>query len=169
MSRWVAPVRTALSAEFGAKPWIGALATVDASMRPRVRSVVCRKVEDDGCLWITCDSRSEKVRQIAEHPHGEIVFWLPSRREQFRVAGSLDRVEVGDPRRTLAWRDLSDATRRTFFWPSDLIPGDPAIPASFAVLVLIPDRAEHLDLNPEPHRRVCWEADRGWLPERIEP
>ena len=166
MNEWVDLMRSGLKDEFGTKPWIGALATVDQSLRPRVRSIVCRKVEDDGNVWVTCDSRSAKIRDIATHPFGEVVFWLPERREQFRVAGRLEHFAPDDPRTSMAWQNLSDATRATFFWPDSR--GE-TIPQTFALLVLSPDRAEHLDLNPVPHYRRCWEAASGWTAERIDP
>lgn len=182
MTAWIDEFRAALDAEFAAKPRVGALATVDDEGRPRVRSVVCRRVEDDGSLWVASDSRSEKNGQAASHPFGEIVFWLPSRREQFRLAGTLQVVSGDDPRRIRAWHDLSDSARALFFWDR---PGAPIfeergenperieveakIPNSFELLVLSPDRVDALDLNRHPHRRRRWRESESWAAEKINP
>ncbi len=181
VSDWVGELRAALDSEFGERaPRVGALATVDDAGRPRVRSVVCRKVEDTGALWVVSDARSEKNREIRARPFGEIAFWLPSLRQQFRIAGSLVVTSAGN-RRDLAWAELSDAARALFFWDP---PGYPigevgefpkavgagtAIPAAFELLILNADRADHLDLNAHPHRRRVWRADSSWVVREVNP
>jgi pyridoxamine 5'-phosphate oxidase len=181
MSAWVAEMRAAIDAEYETRPRVAALATVDEDGRPRVRSVVCRRIEDDGALWIVSDSRSDKNEQARAHAFGEMAFWLPSRREQFRIAGALAVVSGPDPRLMQAWHDLSDAARALFFWEA---PGSPfgegqeppravgveiTIPSTFELLVLHPDRAEHLDLNPHPHHRRRWRRVNGWSVDVINP
>lgn len=182
MSDWVAEMKAALDAEYGAKPRIAALATVDEGGRPRVRSVVCRRVEEDGSLWVASDARSDKNEQIRARPFGEMVFWLSTRREQFRVAGEMEVVRGDDLRRIPAWRDLSDSARALFLWEPpgmpiigtggdnpERVPADAAIPESFELLILHPDRAEHLDLKPHPHHRRRWREANGWEVEEIHP
>ncbi len=66
-----------------------ALATIDRNGAPRVRSVICRKISADGSVWAISDGRSEKNEQLKASPHAEMCFWLPGRREQFRVGGSV--------------------------------------------------------------------------------
>lgn len=178
---WVAELRAALDAEFAEQaPKIGALATVDDAGRPRVRSVVCRKLEECGSLWVASDARSEKNREARANPFGEIAFWLPAIRQQFRIAGSLS-VTAASERRDRAWAELSDASRALFFWDS---PGRPlgddrdfaesvgawtAIPATFELLILKADRVDHLDLREHPHRRRVWRADRSWAVREVNP
>ena len=156
------------------------MATVDDAGRPRVRSVVCRKVEDGGSLWIASDARSEKNREARAHPFGEIAFWLPTLRQQFRIAGSLS-VTSASERRDRAWAELSDSARALFFWDP---PGRPlgedrefpeavgawtAIPGTFELLILKADRVDHLNLNEHPHRRLIWRADRSWGVRAVNP
>jgi pyridoxamine 5'-phosphate oxidase len=181
MSEWAAEMRAAIDAEYGTRPRVAALATVDQAGRPRVRSVVCRRIEEDGALWIVSDSRSDKNGQARANAFGEMAFWLPSRREQFRIAGGLEVVLGSDPRLTQAWQDLSDGARALFFWPEPGAPFDEGqeapravgveapIPPAFELLVLGPDHAEHLDLNPHPHRRRRWRRESGWSVEVINP
>lgn len=181
LSDWVDELRNALDAEFGERsPRIAALATVDRAGRPRVRSVVSRKVEDSGDLWVVSDSRSEKNREARDHPFGEIVFWLPTLRQQFRIAGSLS-VTSASTRRDRAWAELSDSARALFFWdPSgrplgedrefpEAVGAETAIPETFELLVLKADRVDHLDLRMHPHRRRIWEADHSWAVRDVNP
>jgi pyridoxamine 5'-phosphate oxidase len=178
---WVGELREAFDAEFGeGPPRIGSLATVDEEGRPRVRSVVCRRLEDDGSLWFASDARSAKNRETRVHPFGEVAFWLPTLREQFRVAGKLNIISTGD-RRDRAWAELSDRARALFFWHP---PGGPlrddrdlpeevgawtAIPLTFELVILKADRVDALDLNEHPHRRRVWRADRSWAVRDVNP
>ena len=69
-----------------------------------------------------------------------------------------------------------------FFWPpagqtrrvSDdfpqFIPVETPMPASFEVLMLVPQSAEILDLNRHPHMRVRWKLiDDIWRVEALNP
>lgn len=166
---WLESFRAAASSEAG-RPIILALATVDAAGDPQVRSVVCRRVDDDGRIWITSDARSAKHCELAEHPRAAAVVWFPVVREQFRFNGRVQILDSasGSYDREKLWRSLSPATRGSFFGPR---PGEsraeidaftesseaPDPPASFEVLVLDPERAEHLVLTTHPHQRRRWE------------
>ena len=173
-------LRTALDQECGPRPRVAALATVDGEGRPRVRSVVCRRVEPGG-IWVATDARSAKVDQVRARPAVELAFWLPARREQFRVAGRVGFLPGAD--RRAAWEGLSDAARALFAWPAPGLPrvdgpgdfpeavaaGGP-IPGAFEVLVIAPESVEHLDLKPHPHRRRLWRrAGAGWAVEEWNP
>ncbi len=184
MSDWILDLRRALDAEYGDRPRIATLATVDRDGRPHGRSIVCRHIEDSGALWIATDARSAKNGQVRHEPSAELVFWLPTRREQFRVHGVVEILVStdDDPRRSILWRMLSDATRAMFFWPPPGRPLEPnpsdfpqAVPAEveppddFEVLIVDPLRVEHLDLKPNPHARRRWRAERDWEEELLNP
>jgi PPOX class probable FMN-dependent enzyme len=184
MNGWIIELRDALGAEFGDRPKVGVLATVDRYGRPRGRSVVCRRIEDGGALWIASDRRSSKNGQVQNRPFAELVIWLPTRREQFRLAGHVSVLgpDSDDPRRRWLWRTLPDPTRAMFFWPPPGRPLDPdpnalpgAVPADveppddFEVLILEPDQVEHLDLKPTPHRRRRWSAEDAWEEQGLNP
>ena len=181
MIAWVEEFRSALDSEFGPRPRVGTLATVDREGRPRARTVVCRKVEDDGSLWVASDARSGKNAEVEHNPAAEMAFWLPSLREQFRVAGSI-WIMKDDERRTALWSALSDSARALFFWDMpgapiveergdnpERIPAVAAVPSNFQVLVIRPDLVDHLDLKTHPHRRRRWETGDGWRDRAINP
>jgi pyridoxine/pyridoxamine 5'-phosphate oxidase len=105
MSEWVGELTRSLSEEFGDQPLVCTLATVDKAGAPRARSVICRKVGTDGSLIITSDGRHEKNEQVKAVPQGEVVFWLPTRREQFRLFGSMKLIsDARDPMRAEIWK-----------------------------------------------------------------
>lgn len=183
---WLDEFCAALDDEFADAPRVAAMATIDDHGHPRVRSVICRNVEPGGVLWICSDRRSAKNAHLRRNPAAELAFWLPTRREQYRVAGSVTILDAdsGDPRRPSLWAALSEPSRALFLGPS---PGDPVhqepqsppypdaepsvrpMPVNFEILLLSPSRVEHLDLKPQPHRRRCWDADLSWNENVIHP
>jgi pyridoxamine 5'-phosphate oxidase len=181
MRPWLPPLLSSLDAECGPRPRIVALATVDERGRPRVRSVVCRRIEEDGTLWVASDARSAKNRHIRANPAVEVVFWLPAAREQFRLAGTASFLDDHAARERV-WRELSDESRALFAWPepgepaeqdasafAEGIPAGDAIPESFEVLLVHPEEVERLELRPFPHRRTRWRQDEGWRATRVNP
>jgi pyridoxamine 5'-phosphate oxidase len=177
MNKWLAILRESVANEWENPPIIAALATVDANGHPHVRHIVCRRIDDAGHITITSDSRSAKNQHVRANPNVELSLWLPQKRQQFRIAGTISI----DQRREEIWRDLSDTNRATFFWP---IPGDPlnsdetfpaAIPASvmpplnFELLLLTPEQVEHLDLFPHPHHHRRWRRATNWFLEELNP
>lgn len=184
---WISLLRDELDLEYGARPRIAQLASVDERGRPRVRSVVCRRVEDEGALVATSDGRSAKNRQLRAVGFSEWVFWLVGRRKQFRVGGALHVIDgsaEGDEKqlREAVWDEISDAARALFVWPASGKPWggcdvefatqlekDAPIPASFELLVMRADEVELLDLNPHPHSRRRWREANAWVEEVINP
>lgn len=180
---WLEAFRSAAVREAAGRPIVLALATVDEAGDPQVRSVVCRRVDDQGAIWITSDARSAKHRQIANHGRAAAVAWFPAPREQFRFSGPVQMLDAssGSPGRTILWQSLSPETRATFLWPAPGAPrtapddafartnDDAAPPASFEGLILRPDLAEHLVLSTHPHRRLRWTFNRQWNVQEINP
>ena len=183
--QWLQELREAMRPpEGGGGPIVATLATVDAAGCPRARSVVVRRLDDGGRLWIASDGRSEKNEELRRNPAGEVVLWLPGQRLQFRLRGPVELLGAGSPQdeRVVLWRELSDSARALFFWPS---PGAPlsadsrevpaaapaslAPPASFEVVVLRPAEVERLDLRPHPHARSRWRQEDDWRGFDINP
>jgi PPOX class probable FMN-dependent enzyme len=165
------------------RPVILSLATVDSEGHPHVRMVVCRRIGDDGSLWIASDARSGKHVQLAARPEAAAVCWIGSTREQFQFEG---KVQVfgdssGSPDRIGLWREISPESRALFFWPA---PGRPrerdeacfvassdavTPPDSFEILVLRPSQVEYLGLSVHPPHRLRWTLLQGWRPELLNP
>lgn len=184
MTPWLVELHSSLDAECAGRPRIAALATVDEQGRPRVRSVVVRRIESDGAVWVCSDARSAKNIQLRANPAAEMVFWLPGRGEQFRLAGEVAVIGDGDadPRRETLWGELSQATRALFFGPGpgqssdadaasldSTVANDGPAPVTFELLALSPEVVEHLDLNHDPHRRRRWSRAEDWRERAVNP
>jgi pyridoxamine 5'-phosphate oxidase len=177
MTQWLPILTEAVAGEWNQRPLIAALATVDSAGHPHVRHVVCRRIDVDGAIRIASDARTAKNQHSRANPSVELALWLPQRREQFRVAGEISI----DPQREEIWREMSDASRATFFWPSPGRPLDPSKsfpaaghanatpPPNFEVLLLTPQQVEHLELAPHPHRRRRWRRASNWATESLNP
>ncbi|GBG68772.1 hypothetical protein CBR_g3312 [Chara braunii] len=105
------------------------LATVRADMRPANRTIVFRGFSDDQeLLQFTTDARSRKVEEIKGCPWGELCWYFPETREQFRLFGLLDVIgeqeEAAERRawRLDAWTKMSTVSRQQFAGP---FPGTP--------------------------------------------
>ncbi|OLP19377.1 pyridoxamine 5'-phosphate oxidase [Leptolyngbya sp. 'hensonii'] len=166
------------------------LATVRPNGRPANRTLVFRGFLDGtNQLQFVTDDRSQKVSEIGTSPWGEVCWYFPQTREQFRIAGSLVLVRSGDPDPTrqqahaAAWQNLSDAARQQFTWPH---PGqgrgdaaafqaqkpDEMHPLSqFCLLLLEPDRVDHLQLRGDPQNRSLYlkTQDLNWSIQTVNP
>src|SRR5687767_9132257 len=143
LSTFVEMLRVSLATEFGDRPWPAAFATPNGlaghPLPVDVRMVICRKVEADGSTLYCSDGRSNKNWQLVPSGGAAVAFWLPIRREQFRIRGRVDVIRADNKTakaalRAQLWTSLSDATRATFFWPA---PGTPRVadPALFPAAV----------------------------------
>ncbi|MDB5318566.1 MAG: hypothetical protein JWN40_197 [Phycisphaerales bacterium] len=183
MLPWLPIFRDALDAEYGERPRIATLATVDAEHRPRARSVILRRIDDNGALWIVSSAHSEKNGQIRQTPAAELVLYLPIAREQFRLfgpAGIIGRVD-DEAARQAFWATLSDAARASFYWPTigqpanndsavpAALPPDTPVPDHFELIRIQPIQVEHLTTAALPHRRTRYRQSTAWQPEPINP
>lgn len=182
---WLPILRRDLDVEFGQRPRVATVATVDADGRPRARSVVIRQIDDDGSVCFVSDARSEKNSHLRRVPFAELVLWLPTNRVQFRLAGRATVAGRGDRPELIdeLWASLPGGSRALFAWPApgrarsadeddafatDL-PATAPPPDTFEVIVVVPDQVERLELGTTPHRRVRWSGQTGWRAEEINP
>jgi PPOX class probable FMN-dependent enzyme len=179
---WLSILRDALDLEYADRPRIATLATIDID-QPRARSVIVRRIDDDGTLWIVSSAHSDKNSQLRRTPHAELVLYLPTSREQFRLFGHTTVIGRGDdePFRQQLWRSLSDAARAAFFWPTigkpynecdpapTAIPANTPMPDNFEPIAVRPELVEHLTTADIPHGRTRWEKQNAWQPQRINP
>lgn len=166
------------------------LATIRSDGKPANRTVVFRGfLEESDRLKFVTDARSEKADQIDRHPWGEICWYFPKTREQFRLSGRLTlvRADCPDPSlhkaRQMAWQELSEAARQQFAWPQPAAPRadagafqppppDPAEPlAHFSLLLLEPERVDFLELRGDPQNRWRYwlDGDRAWVAQAVNP
>jgi pyridoxamine 5'-phosphate oxidase len=180
---WLQPLRAAIAQDFPDQPCPVAFATTHADGTPRVRMLICRRLEDDGTTLYVSDQRSEKNQHLKKLNAAEVVFWFPKTREQFRINGLVEVIDADqtNPLRDQIWRDLSDATRATFFWPTPGAPREPTekferaasadvpIPTQLSILRLQPIHVERLRLDPFPHDRRRWTSAENWKETPLNP
>lgn len=167
------------------------LATVRSSGQPANRTVVFRGFLDDtNQLKFITDQRSEKVGQLAAHVWGELCWYFPKTREQFRLLGQLTVVQAdhADPSlvnaRQRQWQELSDPARLQFAWPasgqsraeaSQFQPQPPdalhPLP-NFCLLLLDPIQVDHLALKGDPQDRQLYHYQKDsqtWTTTAVNP
>lgn len=168
------------------------LATIRTDGHPANRTIVFRGFLDNtNQLKFITDDRSDKADQILSHPWGEVCWYFPKTREQFRLLGQLTLVhsECPDPdllaARQTQWRNLSDNARLQFAWAHpgqprtdtafDPPPPDPQQPLpNFCLLLLAPTQVDHLQLRGEPQNRYRYWQDEAidqhlWSVQEINP
>jgi PPOX class probable FMN-dependent enzyme len=162
------------------------LATVRANGRPANRTVVFRGfLENTNQLKFITDTRSQKAAEIQQQSWGEICWYFPNTREQFRITGSLILItDSVDSARTKMWQELSDAARLQFAWPESGKPRNhqpeaftPPAPdiyqplANFCLLLLEPLEIDHLELRGEPQNRRIYQVDENqvWFCVEVNP
>lgn len=139
---------------------------------PAVRSVVLRRLLEDGCLVFTMDSRSEKVRHLREDPRVELHAWWTKGRTQFRFRGEAelsDRAE--DSMRKNLWEALSEEEKARFMGPPPGLvreeadsrqalaahergPAQP--PTTYLVARVLAKQVDILRLDPQGHTRTIF-------------
>ena len=167
------------------------LATVNPEGYPANRTVVFRGFLEDECssLKIITDLRSAKIQDIANQPRGEICWYFTKTREQFRIQGNLHLITVKETdldlqkARKITWHNLSNAARSQFAWPNpaqsvadqsafEVEPPDANHPlANFCLLLLIPQKVDHLQLKGNPQQRCIYQlkADGTWSQQFVNP
>ncbi|NUN63323.1 pyridoxamine 5'-phosphate oxidase [Pseudanabaena biceps] len=169
------------------------LATVDAELRPRNRTVVFRGFLEDSdrfqdCLKIVTDRRSKKFMQIIHNPYAEASWYFTKTRSQFRIFGKLVVIdqECLDAElqnlRQQSWQALSDPARIQFAWAHprelrspenfDMPQPDSIIPlVDFCLLLLEPTEIDRLELRGNPQNRWLYQRDEkgNWQEQEVNP
>lgn len=189
LAPWRSPLSRALHRNRSPDARYLQLATVRPDGSPANRTVVFRDFRDDtNQLQIVCDRRSEKPEQIQHEQRGEICWYFPKTREQFRLSGALILVTVDtlnaalQQARTAVWQAMSDSGRLLFIWPhpgeprdgTELFadqPPDAAVPVdNFCLLLLSPAWVDHLELRGDPQNRWRYALkDDTWKVIEINP
>ncbi|CDN14454.1 MAG: pyridoxamine 5'-phosphate oxidase family protein [Richelia sp.] len=166
------------------------LATVKKNGRPANRTVVFRGFwGETNQLKIITDSRSQKFTEIQQKSWGEICWYFPKTREQFRLCGEIilvdsnySELEFQTARKSM-WQEISDNARIQFAWAA---PGEkrarmeafsPALPDiiepldNFCLLLFDPEQVDHLQLRGEPQNRWLYTKDEAgrWKVLEVNP
>ena len=156
-------------------------ATLGLDGKPRVRMVVFRGFSlTEASFFIITDSRSEKMKELAQCPDVELSWYFTQTREQFRLQCSAVTHSHGadaDFHRDALWRGLSDAAKAQFFWPEPGLPSGEGQslemtahpPGTFVVIECRPQRVDHLVLAKTQRRTLSHLTASGWTEVSINP
>lgn len=149
---------------------VGVLATTDGAAAD-ARSIVLRDVDPaQRNLVFYADSRSPKIRQIAQHPRGTIVLWSDALSWQLRLRVLLE-VETSGLAVSSRWARLKMSPGAQDYL-SPMPPGtavDTPAPERgsrehFGVVSASIESLDWLELHADGHRRAAFDADgRRWL------
>jgi pyridoxamine 5'-phosphate oxidase len=164
------------------------LATVDATGRPGVRTVLAKAIDARGVAFYT-NLRSAKGAALAAHPYAEAVFaWLPLER-QVRLRGPVEPVDQPE---TLAYWHTRPRGSQVGAWASPQSErvadrgeleaaytryeerfdgGEVPLPPHWGGLRIVPEAVEFWQGRPDRlHDRLLFALDGGlWTTHRLAP
>lgn len=161
------------------------LASVAENAQPKIRTIVLRDFSlAPASLLFTTDVRSAKVQEMRDNPQVSLLGWDAENSFQLRLEGKAGCVDEGELRRTV-WQKLRPAAQQLFYSPDS--PGgildDPDAlrsghasasladpPENFALIRIMIERVESLDVSSEPHqRREFLLQANGWTGRWLVP
>jgi pyridoxamine 5'-phosphate oxidase len=167
------------------------LATIDINGYPSNRTVVFRGFLDhSNDLQFITDIRSAKIEHIKKQPQAEICWYFPQTREQFRIRGEIilidgnySEIENLKKARSQMWKNLSETARKQFTWPepeqqrAEIIafnqpqPDENSPLENFCLLLLKPQKVDHLKLKGNPQNRYIYKLDHqnNWQMIEVNP
>jgi pyridoxine/pyridoxamine 5'-phosphate oxidase len=161
-----------------ASPWRTPVLASAGDAGADARVVVLRAVDRDSArLTFFTDVRAAKVAAVAGQPRVAVAAWDPAVQRQLRLRGTA-AVATAGASVDAAWAQVPLAARRAY--RTLAAPGTP-IPASgfaeggdghanFAVLTVVLDHVEWLDLAGPAHRRAAFACrDGGWTGSWLVP
>jgi pyridoxamine 5'-phosphate oxidase len=165
-----------------------ALATVGADLRPTVRMLLLKAFDERGFVFFTNYS-SRKAEQLAQNPHGALLFYWNALERQVRLEGSVEPVTIEESEayfesRPLAARIAASVSRQSEPAPSRAVmeeafatcsamsQGTPVKrPAHWGGYRLVPARFEFWQGRENRlHDRIIYKQENGlWSIERLWP
>ena len=163
------------------------IASVDADGRPSARIVLLKGADERGFVFFT-NYESRKGRELAQSPHGALVFWWSELERQIRIEGLVGRVDASESDLYFASRPLASRIGAWASPQSAVIPsratiearevavrerfGDaPPRPTNWGGFRLVPQTIEFWQGRASRlHDRLRFtRIDLGWNVERLAP
>lgn len=161
------------------------LASVAENAQPKLRTIVLRDFSlTPASLLFTTDVRSAKVREMRDNPQVSLLGWDAQNSFQLRLEGEAVCVDERELRCTV-WQKLRPAAQQLFYSPDS--PGDilddpdtrrsghasasfAEPPQNFALIRVMIERVESLDVDSEPHQRCEFLLQQqGWRGRWLAP
>jgi len=154
-----------------------ALATLNLSYTPTMRTVVLREVDEMLKLTIYTDKRSEKITHIKTYNSTSLLFFDPKKFIQITIEAKAKIIETPEKIQSL-WENVPLRSRRAY--TTKLSPGQEIIDPEvidyledthfFSAIEFTPYRIEYLKLLRPNHIRVRFEKENEeWKSNFIVP
>ena len=152
------------------------LATVDGS-KPRLRTVVLRKILPDFTLLFYTDKRSQKVDDFENNANVSALFYNPKQLLQIRIDGHVEFVsDEGEIKNY--WNNIPENSRKDYI--TKLKPGTPLHDdaeveydeenPNFLAVKIVANKIEYLQLQRPSHLRLQFEKQDGdWIFQNLVP
>ena len=158
-----------------------ALATATRDGRPSIRMLLLKGFDEGGFVFFS-SYQSRKGRELAENPHGALLFHWPGR--QVRVVGPVERVSEAES--DAYWQSRPAASRRSAAASHqsepiesreelearvESLPEEPPRPPSWGGYRLVPESIEFWEHRDDRlHDRHRWtRTPAGWYVQRLQP
>jgi pyridoxine/pyridoxamine 5'-phosphate oxidase len=144
-----------------------------------LRTLVLRKYDQAGHLWLYTDLRTAKIQQLRQRPQAALLMYHPRKQLQLSWQVSVQLHHENETAQEL-WAAIPDYARKDYLAlatpgskletanPQAQLPADDS--TNFVALELIPTEVEALQLRREGHLRFRWQNVAGeWQGSRIAP
>ncbi len=158
------------------------LATIGKQQKPKLRTVVLRRITDPLDIWFYTDRRSIKVEEIQRDPGVSALFYHPQKKLQVVLYGTAEAVSDAaiqsrlwnelPPHAHMDYQGISPPGTRIFEEGMHNHRSDPALGnAYFQPVVIRLERLDVLQLDPEGHIRYVFErgeSQDSWTGIRVQ-
>ncbi|TDT37957.1 pyridoxine/pyridoxamine 5'-phosphate oxidase [Maribacter spongiicola] len=153
------------------------MATVGNDTVARLRTVVLRKVSENLVLTIYTDSRTQKMKHIADNNQVSFLLYHPKKMLQLKVEGTAHIVTNTDRLHT-TWQNIQPNSRKDYITqtsPGSSIKNPDHVDYIedknyFTIIDIIPSKIEYLKLQRPNHIRALFlKTDDKWNGKFLVP
>lgn len=153
------------------------MATVGNETTARLRTVVLREVNDDLRLTIYTDSRTEKMKHIADNNQVSFLLYHPEKMLQLKVEGTAE-IATNTDRLQTTWQNIQPNSRKDYITqtsPGNSIKNPDHVEYVkdknyFTIIDITPSKIEYLKLKRPNHIRALFiKMDKSWNGEFLVP
>ncbi len=134
--------------------------------KPRLRTVVLRKMESNLTLLFYTDARSQKVIDIKRNNQVAALFYHPKKLVQLQIEGTA-KINLNTNANLQLWKQLPETAKADYL--SNLAPGTQienpdnlylnSEENNFCSIEIVPTHIEYLKLNKPKHQRIRFLKD----------
>ncbi|MDF4222426.1 pyridoxamine 5'-phosphate oxidase family protein [Maribacter sp. M208] len=153
------------------------MATVGNESTARLRTVVLREVNKDLRLTIYTDSRTQKIKHIAENNQVSFLLYHPEKMLQLKVEGTAEMV-TNLERLKSTWQNIQPNSKKDYITetsPGTTIKNPDHVEYVedknyFTIIDIFPTKIEYLKLKRPNHIRALFtKTDNNWKGEFLVP